>query len=107
MTTEVYNSQNKDIYVDEATHKLVIKKSQDTTNILEQNKIARNHRSLEQKGEFQRIAQIPVIALKLKTKERFGHSNFYKLDNEQQKALIREMVNSNEYMYFRTGDKRL
>jgi len=60
-----------------------------------------------QKGDLQRIAQIPVIALKLKTKERFGHSNFYKLDAEQQNALIKEMVNSNEYMFFRTGDKKL
>ena len=38
MINDVYNSQNKDIFVDEATHKLVVKKSQDTTNILEQNK---------------------------------------------------------------------
>ena len=107
MTNEVYNSQNKDIYVDEATHKLVIKKSQDTTNILEQNKIARNHRSLEQKGEFQRIAQIPIIALHIKAKEVFGHANYYKLDKEQKKTLVKQIVNSNEFQNFRVGDKRL
>ena len=99
--------KNQAIHIDKATRKLVVKKSQDTSKILDDNKIARNHRANEQRGEFQRIAQIPLIALKLKTKERFGHSNFYKLDNEQQKSLIREMVNSNEYMYFRTGEKRL
>ena len=107
MTNEVYNSQNKDIYVDEATHKLVIKKSQDTTNILEQNKIARNHRSLEQKGEFQRIAQIPLIALLIKTKELFGHSNWHQLHKQTQRELIKNMVNSNEFQNFRVGEKRL
>jgi|TARA_R110001632_G_scaffold56065_1_gene137170 hypothetical protein len=107
MTAEVYNSQNKDIYVDEATHKLVIKKSQDTTNILEQNKIARNHRSLEQKGEFQRIAQIPLIALQIKTKQLFGHSNWHQLHKQTQREIIKNMVNSNEFQNFRVGDKKL
>jgi len=103
---DIYNP-NQDVHIDRGTRKLVVKSSQDTTPILELNKIFRNHIPEAQKGEFQRIAQIPLIALKVKTKERFGHSNFYKLDNEQQKSLVREMVNSNEYMYFRTGDKRL
>ena len=103
---DIYNP-NQDVHIDRGTRKLVVKSSQDTTPILEQNKIFRNHIPEAQKGEFQRIAQIPLIALKVKTKERFGHSNFYKLDNEQQKSLVREMENSNEYMYFRTGDKRL
>ena len=103
---DIYNP-NQDVHIDRGTRKLVVKSSQDTTPILEQNKIFRNHIPEAPKGEFQRIAQIPLIALKVKTKERFGHSNFYKLDNEQQKSLVREMVNSNEYMYFRTGDKRL
>jgi len=103
---DIYNP-NQQIHIDRGTRKLVVRSSQDTTPILEQNKIFRNHVPEAQRGDLQRIAQIPLIALKLKTKERFGHSNFYKLDNEQQKSLIREMVNSNEYMYFRTGDKRL
>jgi len=103
---DIYNP-NQDVHIDRGTRKLVVKSSQDTTPILKQNKMFRNHIPEAQKGEFQRIAQIPLIALKVKTKERFGHSNFYKLDNEQQKSLVREMVNSNEYMYFRTGDKRL
>ena len=103
---DIYNP-NQDVHIDRGTRKLVVKSSQDTTPILEQNKIFRNHIPEAQKAEFQRIAQIPLIALKVKTKERVGHSNSYKLDNEQQKSLVREMVNSNEYMYFRTGDKRL
>ena len=103
---DIYNP-NQDIHIDRGSRKLVVRSSQDATPILAQNKLFRNHIPEAQKGEFQRIAQIPVIALKLKTKERFGHSNFYKLDNEQQKALIREMVNSSEYMYFRTGEIRL
>jgi len=103
---DIYNP-NQQIHIDRGTRKLVVRSSQDTTPILEQNKIFRNHVPEAQRGDLQRIAQIPLIALKLKTKERFGHSNFYKLDNEQQKSLIREMVNSNEYMFFRTGDKKL
>ena len=103
---DIYNP-NQQIHIDRGTRKLVVRSSQDTTPILEQNKIFRNHVPEAQRGDLQRIAQLPLIALKLKTKERFGHSNFYKLDNEQQKSLIREMVNSNEYMYFRTGEKRL
>lgn len=103
---DIYNP-NQAVHIDRGTRKLVVKSSQDTTPILEQNKMFRNHIPEAQKGEFQRIAQIPLIALKVKTKERFGHSNFYKLDNEQQKSLVREMVNSNEYMYFRTGNKKL
>ncbi len=105
--TNIYNSQNKDIYVDEATHKLVVKKTQDTTNILEQNKIARNHRASEQKGEFQRIAQIPLIALQIKTKQLFGHSNWHQLDKNIQNDVIKRMVNSNEFANFRVGDKKL
>jgi len=103
---DIYNS-NQPIHIDRGTRKLVVRSLQDTTPILEENKFLRNHVPNTQKGDLQRIAQIPVIALKLKTKERFGHSNFYRLDAEQQNALIKEMVNSNEYMFFRTGDKKL
>ena len=88
---DIYNP-NQQIHIDRGTRKLVVRSSQDTTPILEQNKIFRNHVPEAQRGDLQRIGQLPLIALKLKTKERFGHSNFYKLDNEQQKALIREMV---------------
>jgi len=97
--------KNQEIHIDRGTRKLVVKSTQDTNNILKQNKWSQNNQ--EQKGDLQRIAQIPLIALKLKTKERFGHSNYHKLNLEQQKNIIREMVNSNEYMFFRTGDKRL
>jgi len=103
---DIYNP-NQHIHIDRSTRKLVVKNTQDTTNILKENKIFRNHIPEAQKGNFQRIAQIPLIALKLKTKERFGHSNYYKLNKEEQTNIIKEMVNSNEYMYFRTGDKRL
>jgi len=104
---EVYNSQNKELYVDKATRKLVVKKTQDTTNILNDNKIARNHRADEQRGDFQRIAQIPLIALQIKTKELFGHSNWHKLHKDDQRSLIKRMINSNEFQNFRVGDKRL
>ena len=97
--------KNQPIHIDRGTRKLVVKNTQNTTNILEQNKWSQNN--ITQKGDLQRIAQIPLIALKVKTKERFGHSNFHKLNKEEQKNIIREMVNSNEYMFFRTGDKRL
>ena len=103
---DIYNS-NQSIHIDRGTRKLVVRSRQDTTPILEENKIFRNDIPEAQKGDLQRIAQIPVIALKLKTKERFGHSNFYKLNNEEQTNIIKEMVNSNEYMFFRTGNKRL
>ena len=104
MTENPYD-KNQPIHIDRGTRKLVVKSTQDTTNILEQNKWSQNN--VTQKGDLQRIAQIPLIALKVKTKERFGHSNFYKLTKEEQKNIIKEMVNSNEYMFFRTGDKKL
>ena len=97
--------KNQDIHIDRGTRKLVVRNTQDTTNILEQNKWSQNN--VEQKGDMQRIAQIPLIALKIKTKERVGHSNWYKVHKDEQKKIIREMVNSNEFMFFRTGDKRL
>ena len=99
--------KNQAIHIDKATRKLVIKKSQDTTKILEDNKIARNHRANEQRGEFQRIAQIPLIALQIKTKELFGHSNYHKLHKQTQREIIKNMVNSNEFQNFRTGSKKL
>ena len=86
--------KNQAIHIDKATRKLVVKKSQDTTKILDDNKIARNHRANEQRGEFQRIAQIPLIALQIKTKELFGHSNYHKLHADDQKNIIKKMVNS-------------
>ena len=97
--------KNQHIHIDRGSRKIVVTNQQDTTNILEQNKWSQNNQ--EQKGDLQRIAQIPLIALKIKTKERFGHSNWYKVAKEEQKKIIREMVNSNEYMFFRTGDIRL
>ena len=102
--SDIYNP-NQDIHIDKATSKLVVKKSQDTESILKANKIARNH--TEQKGEFQRIAQIPLIALQIKTKELFGHSNWHQLHKQTQRELIKNMVNSNEFQNFRVGEKRL
>ena len=104
--SHIYNP-NQEIHIDKASRKLVVRKKQNTTPILEDNKIARNHRADEQKGEFQRIAQIPIIALHIKAKEVFGHANYYKLDKEQKKTLVKQMVNSNEFQNFRVGDKRL
>ena len=104
--TNIYNS-NQDIHIDRGTRKLVVKKTQDTTNILNDNKIARNHRANEQRGEFQRIAQIPLIALQIKTKELFGHSNWHKVHKDDQRIIIKRMINSNEFQNFRVGDKRL
>ena len=103
--SDIYNP-NQDIHIDKATSKLVVKKSQDTESILRQNKISRNH-TQEQKGEFQRIAQIPLIALQIKTKELFGHSNWYSLHKTVKKEIIGKMVNSNEFQNFRVGSKRL
>jgi hypothetical protein len=102
--SDIYNP-NQDIHIDKTTSKLVVKKSQDTESILKSNKIARNH--TEQKGEFQRIAQIPLIALQIKTKELFGHSNYHSLHRSEQQSMIKSMVNSNEFENFRTGSKRL
>ena len=99
--------KNQAIHIDKATRKLVVKKSQDTSKILDDNKIARNHRANEQRGEFQRIAQIPLIALQIKTKELFGHSNYHKLDKNIQGDLIKRIVNSNEFANFRVGEKKL
>ena len=103
--SDIYNP-NQDIHIDKATSKLVVKKSQDTQSILRQNKISRNH-TQEQKGEFQRIAQIPLIALQIKTKELFGHSNYHKLHKDDQRDIIKKMINSNEFQNFRVGSKKL
>ena len=72
--------KNQHIHIDRGSRKIVVTNQQDTTNILEQNKWSQNNQ--EQKGDLQRIAQIPLIALKIKTKERFGHSNWYKVTKE-------------------------
>ncbi len=104
--TNIYNS-NQNIHIDRGSRKLVVKKTQDTTNILNDNKIARNHRANEQRGEFQRIAQIPLIALQIKTKELFGHSNWHKVHKDDQRTIIKRMINSNEFQNFRVGDKKL
>ena len=85
---DIYNS-NQPIHIDRGTRKLVVRSKQDTTPILEDNKILRNHMTEAQRGDLQRIAQIPIIALKVKTKERFGQSNFYKLNNEEQTKIIK------------------
>ena len=42
-----------------------------------------------------------------KTKELFGHSNWYSLHKTVKKEIIRRMVNSNEFQNFRVGSKRL
>ena len=102
--SNIYNP-NQDIHIDKTTSKLVVKKSQDTESILKANKIARNH--TEQKGEFQRIAQIPLIALQIKCKELFGHSNWWQVEKDDQRSIIKRMINSNEFENFRVGDKKL
>ena len=103
---DIYNP-NQDVHIDRGTRKLVVKSSQDTTPILEQNKMFRNHIPEAQKGEFQRIAQIPLIALQIKTKELFGHSNYHKLHKDDQRDIIKKMINSNEFQNFRVGSKKL
>ena len=103
--SDIYNP-NQDIHIDKTTTKLVVRKSQDTQSILKQNKISSNH-TQEQKGEFQRIAQIPLIALQIKTKELFGHSNYHKLHKDDQRDIIKKMINSNEFQNFRVGSKKL
>lgn len=102
----IYNP-NQDIHIDRASRKLVVRKQQDTNPILKDNKIARNHRAGEQKGEFQRIAQIPLIALQIKCKELFGHSNWWQVEKDDQRAIVKRMINSNEFENFRVGDKKL
>ena len=57
---DIYNP-NQDIHIDRGSRKLVVRSSQDATPILAQNKLFRNHVPEAQKGEFQRIAQIPVM----------------------------------------------
>ena len=103
--SDIYNP-NQDIHIDKTTSKLVVRKSQDTQSILKQNKISRNY-TQEQKGDFQRIAKIPLIALQIKTKELFGHSNYHQLHADDQRDIIKKMINSNEFENFRTGSKRL
>ncbi len=98
---------NDKIHIDRNDHKLIIEKKQDVAPVLEQNKLFRNHIPEAQKGDLQRIAQIPLIALQIKTKELFGHSNWHRLDKDTQKTIIRRMVNSSEYAHFRTGNKGL
>ena len=56
------------ITLDRAERKIVVEKVQDTTPVMEQNKIFRNHIPEAQRGDFQRIAQIPLIALQIQTK---------------------------------------
>ena len=90
---DIYNP-NQDIHIDRASRKLVVRKQQDTNPILEDNKIARNHRANEQKGEFQRIAQIPLIALQIKPKETFANYTWYSLHKSVKKEIIKKMVNS-------------
>ena len=46
---DIYNP-NQDVHIDRGTRKLVVKSSRDTTPILEQNKIFRNHIPEAQKG---------------------------------------------------------
>ena len=101
---DIYNP-NQQIHIDRGTRKLVVRSRQDTTPILEQNKTFRNHIPEAQRGDMQRIAQIPLIALQIKTKELHGHSNWFKLDLDQQKSLIKGMINSNEFQNFRIGSK--
>ena len=95
------------ITLDRAERKIVIEKVQDTTPVMEQNKLFRNHVSEAQRGDFQRIAQIPLIALQIQTKKRHGHSNWYKLHKDQQMEIIKSMINSNEFQNFKVGSKGL
>ncbi|BAQ88335.1 hypothetical protein [uncultured Mediterranean phage uvMED] len=98
---------NNDITLDKGARKIVVKKTQDTTPVMEQNKIFRNHIPEAQKGDLQRIAQIPLIALQIQTKAKHGHSNWYKLNKEQQMEIIRAMISSNEFQNFKVGSKGL
>ena len=56
MTNNPYD-KNQPIHIDRGTRKLVVKSTQDTTNILKENRWSQNN--IDQKGDLQRIAQIP------------------------------------------------
>ena len=49
----------------------------------------------------------PFDCITNKTKELHGHSNWFKLDLDQQKSLIKGMISSNEFQNFKTGSKNL
>jgi len=37
----------------------------------------------------------------------FGHSNWWQVEKDDQRSIIKRMINSNEFENFRVGDKKL
>lgn len=77
----------------------------DVTAHLEQNKAMANHNDgYSPTREFRRVASIPAIII-LKWKEELG-VDFYSTDPEQ-KRKVRQLLNSNEYLFLRTAPGRI
>lgn len=77
----------------------------DVTDHLEQNKAMMNHNDgYSPSRELRRVASIPAIII-LKWKEELG-VDFYSTDPEQ-KRKVRQLLNSNEYLFLRTAPGRI
>jgi hypothetical protein len=77
----------------------------DVTDHLEQNKAMMNHNDgYSPSRELRRVASIPAIII-LKWKEELG-VDFYSSDPEQ-KRKVRQLLNSNEYLFLRTAPGRI
>lgn len=77
----------------------------DVTDHLEQNKAMANHNDgYSPSRELRRVASIPAIII-LKWKEELG-VDFYSSDPEQ-KRKVRQLLNSNEYLFLRTAPGRI
>lgn len=77
----------------------------DVTAHLEQNKAMMNHNDgYSPSRELRRVASIPAIII-LKWKEELG-VDFYSTDPEQ-KRKVRQLLNSNEYLFLRTAPGRI
>ena len=77
----------------------------DVTAHLEQNKAMMNHNDgYSPSRELRRVASIPAIII-LKWKEELG-VDFYSSDPEQ-KRKVRQLLNSNEYLFLRTAPGRI
>lgn len=77
----------------------------DVTDHLEQNKAMMNHNDgYSPSRELRRVASIPAIII-LKWKEELG-VDFYSSDPEQ-KRKVRQLLNSNEYLFLRTAPGRV
>ena len=106
--TEWNTDATKTRYIQESDGKLTIHNQQNLNPLMERNKkLYTQNDGYTASRDMRRIASVPPIMLQIWTKEYNGSNNWWALPKDTQKKIMKTILNSNEFRYFKTSEGSL